>query len=120
MIKKYLITSIILTIIIILSLIPIPEVKPLEGVPLIDKWTHMIMYAGLTGAMMLDCMRNKIKASVKMMLIFLMIAIVVGGALELLQPLVCRSCEMLDWIADSIGGVLGIVAGYFVLSAHRE
>jgi VanZ family protein len=38
-------------------------------------------------------------------------AVLIGGALELWQSLLpYRSCELLDWIADSLGAGLGVAA----------
>jgi VanZ family protein len=37
-----------------------------------------------------------------------LVSVAVGGALELWQALLSyRSCELLDWVADSIGALLG-------------
>ena len=53
-IRRYKYSVLVALAIIILSTIPIPEVKPLEGVPLIDKWVHFVMYASLSIAMWID------------------------------------------------------------------
>ena len=47
MIKRYIFTTICIIAILVLSFFPVPEMPDLEGVPLIDKWTHMVMYCGL-------------------------------------------------------------------------
>jgi VanZ family protein len=39
------------------------------------------------------------------------LAVIYGGAIELLQPLVSRSAEWADWGADAIGVALGLLPG---------
>ena len=122
MIQKYALTVIVAVAIIVLSLIPIPEVKELESVPLVDKWTHMVMYAALAGAVWVDkirCSGRKVPRW-RLAVVGVVMAIVLGGALELIQPSVGRSCELLDWVADGIGGVLGVAAGFAYWSFQRE
>lgn len=99
--------------IVILSLIPIPEVKPLEDVPFVDKWTHLVMYGALAFAMWVDGMK---KTRNLWFFVFLTIALpaMLGGILEVVQPFVHRSCEILDFIADSVGALLGTIAGLIV------
>ena len=45
-IKKYPISLFLVVAIWIICLIPIPE-TPLDDVPMIDKWTHFVMYGSL-------------------------------------------------------------------------
>lgn len=40
-----------------------------------------------------------------------LIALVFGGAIELLQPMVSRSAEWADWGADAIGVAVGLLPG---------
>lgn len=120
MIKHQLFTTIILVIIVVLSLIPIPEVKPLEGVPFIDKWTHMVMYGGLSGAMWLDFIRRHETTHRWVCLILtIVIPTLIGGALELIQPFVNRSCDLLDFIADGVGAVLGSLIGLLLARLYK-
>ena len=42
----------------VLSLIPIPEVKPMAEVPLADKWVHMLMYGTLCCLIWWEYLRN--------------------------------------------------------------
>ena len=48
LVRNYLFTTIVSVAIVVLSTIPIPENPPLGDVPLIDKWVHFVMYAGLS------------------------------------------------------------------------
>lgn len=111
-----------------ISLIPIPENPPLEEVPLIDKWVHFIMYGGVVCATWLDLyLRTKRKthsntsanrstlSSIQkgrwsFTLITFLCAALLGGVMELLQGLTgYRSCDMLDFVANSLGAMLGTV-----------
>ncbi len=105
-------------VIVILSLIPIPEVKHLEGVPFIDKWTHLVMYGALALAIWVERMK---KTGNRWFLVFLTIVVPVmlGGILEVVQPLANRSCELLDFIADSVGALLGTIAGLIVARVSK-
>ena len=49
-IKKYPISLFLVVAIWIICLIPIPE-TPLDDVPMIDKWTHFVMYGSLCSVM---------------------------------------------------------------------
>lgn len=120
MIKRHLFATIILLVIVVLSLIPIPEVKPLEGVPFIDKWTHMVMYVALAGAIWIDAIK-RYDTDHKWLITVLAIIIptLIGGALELIQPSVNRSCELLDFIADGVGTVFGSLIGLLVARVYK-
>jgi len=102
--------------IIILSTIPIPEVKPLEEVPLIDKWVHFVMYASLSIAMWIDRKNAHQPLSPLFYLWMIVLPSCLGGILELVQAYLttCRSGEWLDAIADAIGAVIGTV-GCFII-----
>jgi hypothetical protein len=52
--RKNIFTTIISLVVIVLSVIPIPEVPQLDGVPLIDKWVHFVMYGSVAIAMWID------------------------------------------------------------------
>ena len=102
--------------IIILSTIPIPEIKHLEGVPLIDKWVHFLMYAVMSVAMWIDQRNSTQPLSITYYLWMLIIPSCLGGILELVQAYLttCRSGEWLDAIADTIGAVIGTVGCYLI------
>ena len=103
-------------VIIILSTIPIPEIKHLESVPLIDKWVHFLMYAVMSVAMWIDQRNSTQPLSITYYLWMLIIPSCLGGILELVQAYLttCRSGEWLDAIADTIGAVIGTVGCYLI------
>ena len=58
--KEYIWTALVTAGIVVLSTIPIPENPPLGDVPLMDKWVHMVMYAGVVFVMWIDhVVRNR-------------------------------------------------------------
>lgn len=101
--------------IIIASLIPVPEVKPLEDVPLWDKWVHFLMYGGLCIVCWWNYFHNgnTLKTVGRWMTWIVIIPICLGGLLELAQAYLttCRSGEWMDFIADSIGALLALPIG---------
>ena len=115
-IRRYKYSVLVALAIIILSTIPIPEVKPLEGVPLIDKWVHFVMYASLSLAMWIAKKNAPQPLSPSFYLWMIVLPSCLGGILELVQAYLttCRSGEWLDVIADTIGAVIGTV-GCFII-----
>ena len=109
--------------IVLLSLLPIPEIKLAEEVPLADKWTHMVMYGVLTLAIWFDYKRSHKKCNAWRLLLFAFLApIAMGGILELMQAYLttCRSGEWLDFVANSIGVCLGSIGGILIMKAARK
>jgi len=127
--KKYPYTILITLVILILSLMPVPEM-PLSQVRFIDKWTHILMYFGLTSAFWLDyCRLNGLRLFQKRALFFaprglqvqqldsktsitwaLVYPILLGGLMELMQAYCTngmRSGDWIDWIADAVGSIVG-------------
>jgi VanZ family protein len=83
-------------------------------VPLIDKWVHFILFGGFTFLWL--CARPI--TNLKSLLFLFFITIALGSFIELVQGLLTflgRSMELMDAVADSIGGLLGI--GVFCLCA---
>ncbi|MCR4920582.1 MAG: VanZ family protein [Bacteroidaceae bacterium] len=119
--KRYPLTLLVALAIILLSLIPVPEIKPLEGVSLLDKWAHMLMYGGLVCIIWWEYLRNHERLDTGRLFVCAFLApILMGGMLELAQRYLttCRSGEWLDFAANTTGVVLatllGIAAAYLM------
>ena len=94
--------------------IGLATLTPVETLPNVsgsDKLYHLISFAILT--LPIAIIRPNA------MWIILSLSIAYGGAIESLQPLVNRNCELADLIADACGSVLGILAGKLLLSKTR-
>ena len=122
-IRNYILTTLVTVAIVVLSTIPIPENPPLGDVPLIDKWVHMLMYAGLAFVMWVDhVVRNKRVYSWKVCGCILIYAIALGGLMELVQAYLttCRSGDWIDFEADAIGTVLGVALCSYLNKLWKE
>ena len=100
--------------IIIAFAIGLATLTPVEKLPQVsgsDKVYHLISFAILT--LPIAIIRPRA------IWIILSLSIAFGGAIELLQPLVNRNCEMADLFADAYGAVLGILGGKLLLSKTR-
>ena len=90
--------------IIIAFAIGLATLTPVETLPQVsgsDKVYHLISFAILT--LPIAIIRPRA------IWIILSLSIAYGGAIELLQPLVNRNCEMADFLADTVGAILGVL-----------
>lgn len=117
-IKKYPISLFLVVAIWIICLIPIPE-TPLDDVPMIDKWTHFVMYGSLCSVIFAEYAYRHIKTNIKRLAIGgVLLPIIMGGLIELAQAYCTggnRSGDWMDWIANSIGVMIGTAIGSLVV-----
>lgn len=112
--RRYPITFLLAFAIVLLSLLPVPDVRMTVEVPLMDKWAHMVMYGVLTLVIWLEYIRvHRQMRGRRLLLLAFLAPIAMGGALELMQAYLttCRSGEWLDFVANSIGAVVGAGCG---------
>ena len=89
-----------------------------KGVPSFeneDKLVHIIMYGGLTCVLIFDFRlhaRNNPLSSLAFILICLLTPVILGGVVEILQPIYFapRTADWFDWISDITGVLLGWLA----------
>ena len=100
----------------LLSVLPFTEETPLDEVPFIDKWVHMVMYAGLAFMMWVDMKCYKRRPSTTPYAMMFVYPTLLGGLLELVQAYctTCRSGEWFDFLADSLGSLIMTVCCYIV------
>ena len=112
LLKNYPLTLTCLALIFFLSLcIKIGE-TPLDGVAFIDKWTHLVMYGGTCSVMWWEYLRCHRRIQWwKLWLYAIAGMIILGGVIEILQPYFDRSGEWLDFVADTVGVLLGAAIG---------
>ena len=93
--------------------LPIPDVKMAEDIPLADKWTHMVMYGVLTSAVWFETRRAGLSLSALRVCLLFLLPVALGGLLELAQAYLttCRSGEWLDFVANTIGVCIGTAVG---------
>lgn len=124
--KTYPLSLLCTTAIIFLSLLPFPHIELAENVPLADKWTHMVMYGGLSLCIWGEYLRShKFFDGRRLLLFGILLPILFGGALELAQAYLTttRSGEWLDLAADAIGTVIGAVIAFLAYkswSRHKR
>ena len=102
------------TTIIIAFAIGLATLTPVEKLPTVsgsDKVYHLISFAILT--LPIAIIRPRA------IWIILSLSIAFGGAIELLQPLVNRNCEMADFLADAAGAVLGVLVARVFRASPR-
>ncbi len=119
--KKFPLTAVCLVVIWYLCFFTPPKTS-LDKVPLMDKWTHCIMYAGITGVFWFEYWRSTLKGFEILRKMQLFIAIIcpilMSGLIELLQAYCTggrRSGEWLDVAANTIGVFLGFFIGNVIL-----
>lgn len=121
--KKYPISCVLIAAIWYLSLLFNAPETPLDDVPLVDKWVHMVMYGGTFSVLWIEYIRQHQKPDYKKLLIWAFIApIVMSGIIELLQEYCTktRQGEWTDLLANSIGVVLAAVIGLVLLHLHAK
>ena len=107
--KNYPLSLICTLAITILSLAPIGAPEVAQDVPFFDKWAHFVMYGGLSFLLFLESHKRPITLPLAISL--LLYACLLGGLMELCQAYLTtyRSGEWMDFLADSIGVLLGCV-----------
>jgi len=115
-IKKFLRTYwksiLIISGILYLSFAPPSEFKGIPTFENEDKLVHIIMYGGLTCVLIFDFRqyaKNNSLSSLAFILICLLTPVILGGVVEILQPLYFapRTAEWFDWFSDITGVLLG-------------
>lgn len=105
--------------IVLLSLLPMPEIPALGVVPLWDKWVHFVMYGGLCCAYWLDFHRNGFQNRQKGIWLFwiVLFPMALGGLMEICQATLttCRNGDWIDFVANCVGVVLALPVGLFVI-----
>ena len=98
----YVLTVIIAVAIMILSLTPLEQLPDAPGS---DKWHHFIAYGAL--ALPLSFLQ------IKRLWIALLLAMTLGGMIEIIQPYANRYGEWGDFAANGAGVMMGAILGLF-------
>lgn len=92
----------------ILCLLPAKDIPDVQ-VPLIDKWVHFVLFGVFALLWLLAYPGRKPGFSV----IIFLVSVATGWLVEELQgmlPTLGRTKDVMDAVADGIGGLLGVVA----------
>ncbi|WP_088653618.1 VanZ family protein [Geofilum rhodophaeum] len=102
------------SIIIFLSMAESPNLPstPFLNIPYLDKLVHFAMYTGLSMVLFLEKNWNNVSPNQKIgqvyNMLLLLMAVLMGGLLEILQPLLSdRARDFGDFVANTTGVVLG-------------
>lgn len=104
--------------IVVLSLAPIGAPEVASDVPFFDKWAHFVMYGGLSFLLFLESRKH---LPLPLAISLLLYASLLGGLMELCQAYLTtyRSGEWMDFVADSVGVLLGGLTAY-AARAYRD
>lgn len=119
-VRKYPFSLFCILLIWVLSLAPYFPETPLDDVVFIDKWTHLVMYSGTCTVIWWEYLRHHDILNRSKLLLTLVGMILLGGVMELLQAYctTTRSGEWLDFLADSIGVLLGYIVGLLMNACY--
>ena len=105
----------------VLCFMDVPH-TPLDNITLIDKWTHILMYAGTCATIWYEYLRRHDSiVRARVFLLAWLAPLVMSGLIEILQEYCTggrRSGDWLDFAANAIGVTLGNVIG-ILQAAYR-
>lgn len=105
----------------VLCFMDVPH-TPLDNITLIDKWTHILMYAGTCATIWYEYVRrHDSTVRARVFLLAWLAPLVMSGLIEILQEYCTggrRSGDWLDFAANAIGVTLGNVIG-ILLAVYR-
>ena len=117
LLKHYPLTLLCLALVWYLSLFIVMPETPMDDVPFIDKWTHLVMYGGTCSVMWIEYLRWHDRLNGwKLFLLAWLGPILMSGLLELLQKYctTTRQGEWLDFAANSTGVTLAVGIGLMI------
>ena len=126
-IRKYPVSLVLIAAIWTVCLIPIPE-TPLNDVPMMDKWTHFVMFGVLSLCIISEYVyRHRKPKGWDVALVGMLLPFAMGGMIELAQAYCTggnRSGDVMDWLADGIGVLIGAAIGsllvYYRARARKD
>ncbi len=126
-IRKYPVSLFLIAAIWTVCLIPIPE-TPLNDVPMMDKWTHFVMFGVLSLCIISEYVyRHRKPKGWNVALVGMLLPFAMGGMIELAQAYCTggnRSGDVMDWLADGIGVLIGAAIGsllvYYRARARKD
>lgn len=124
-IRQYKFTIVVAIIITIISLVndsKLPS-QGIFGLKHLDKMIHVIMYMSLSYVLYLERNMKKyqnIKTHKIPNWLFLVFLIIMGGVIEIIQPMVSnRSCDLYDFLSNGVGAIFGYLL-YHLTKNHLK
>lgn len=114
LILRYTLSWLLIAAILTVCFIPVPE-TPVDNVPFIDKWVHIVMYFVLSSSLWIEYLRSHVRINYKKLGIgAILLPILMSGLIELLQAYCTetRSGDWMDFLANSLGVALAALAGF--------
>lgn len=92
-----------------------PPRTPLDNVAFIDKWVHIVMYAGTCMTIWIEYLRHhKTPERMKLIVWAWLAPVIMSGLIEILQENCTggrRSGDWIDFVANATGATLAAVIG---------
>jgi len=121
-VRKYPLSLVCVALVWYLSFFTPPHTK-LELVPLIDKWTHLVMYGGTCSMIWLEYWRAHTKAHWRRLFVGAwLMPVIMSGVIEILQEYCTngrRDGDWMDFLANTVGVTLGALLGVTILAKFR-
>ena len=126
-IRKYRVSLFLIAAILTVCIIPLPE-TPMDDVPMMDKWTHFVMFGVLSLCIIAEYVYRHRKPKARdVALGGMLLPFALGGLIELVQAYCTggnRSGDVMDWLADGIGVLIGAAIGsllvYYRARARKD
>jgi len=110
------VTAAVAVAIVVLSLLPLPQ-PPLPRVHLLDKVLHALAYLCLSFLLFASQLPGP---RLRLVLVAVFGSLLLGGMLELLQPLTRRSRELADLAADLAGAAAGALLAVVLVGPRKR
>lgn len=118
--RRYPLSVLTACVVVFLSTFKFGDLPELADVPLADKWTHGVMYGGLSAVVWWEYLRQHIRVRLLPSVAGAwLIPVLLGGLMELVQGLLpYRSCDVWDFVANSIGAILATAIALIYIGLH--
>ena len=124
LLRRYPLSMTLVAVIWILCLMPVFPDTPLDGISMIDKWTHLVMYGTFVSVIWWEYLRQHQKRNASRLFLLAFLApVVMSGVIELAQAYCTggrRSGEWLDFAANTLGVCLGTLIGILLAVFHAR
>ena len=114
LILRYTVSWLLIAVILFACFIPVPE-TPMDDVPFIDKWVHIVLYFTLSSSLWIEYLRSHTRINYRKLSIgAILLPVLMSGLIEVLQAYCTetRSGDWMDFLANSLGVALAALVGF--------